>query len=375
MRLRIDRRRPSSVGTSLVLWCVCCGFGWLAPVARAAPTVSELTTAIGRQRDAFFAQKSYKFTFQITSEVSCGKEAFAYKSLTVTNVRRGSDLHTTVLYPKGSLRGQENLPQYTRHLTYFQKAGVDGTDYVMQLAPAVFTQHYTYHQYTDYQHINVYKDLPAPAGNLSPYEITQPFLPETVESSARSYRVRPAPEDIDGASCWVLERPAVDVIWVDTEGLIHQRLLYWGKGQPRSVVTKILDYKPVAPGLKLPMKIIVDHFTNPSSDPKEIWDQLSYELTIVLKSHEFNTAKDADFIVKPAVGCTVNDFIRRVQYRVPAPGEKPFETALAIASLEQTPRSYYIILVNGLLFGLILIAVLTKKIRTARRVRAQAGAA
>ena len=334
----------------------------------APPTVVELTAAIRRDRDAFFAHGSYKFSFRVDSEIRDGG-TFAYKSFDVTNIRRSADMHTIVHYPKGSLRGQKDFPEHTKHLVFFGGSAIDYDGSFMQLSPSLFTQHFSYHQYTDYQHINAYKELPPAAGNLSPFEITQPFLPETIAKSPNLYHVREVPEIIDGATCWILERPEVDLIWVDSAGLIHQRLLYWGKGQTRSVLSRSLQFKTVAPGLKLPSKLVVDHFTNPSIDPQPEWDKIAYVLNIELKKSEFDTVKDEDFLVKPVVGDTVNDYIRRVQYRVPAPGEKPFESAIKVAALDQTPKSYYFILANGLLFGLLLIALMVRKVRKAHRTR------
>jgi len=364
-------RRPEGPGRRVAVWLVAAVVvSWAADTAHAgAPTVAELTAAIRRSREVFFGQKSYRFRYEVRSEIREGG-TFAYKSFEVTNVRRGSDLHTSVHYPQGALRSGEEMPEYTREMIFFNGAAIDNQGSLVQISPAIFTQHFTYHQYTDYQHLDAYKDLPEAAGNLAPFEISQPFLPETIAKSPNSYRVRESPEVIDGASCWILERPEVDVIWVDSEGLIHQRLVYWGKGQPRSVMAKSLDFKPVMPGLKLPMKLVVDHYANPSTDPKERWDKVAYELTILLKDYEFNNAKDKDFLFKPPVGSIVNDSIRRVQYRVPAEGEKPFEAALSVAELEQTPRTYYLILANGLLFGLIIVVVMGRRVYRAYRRRA-----
>lgn len=345
----------------MVAIAVATSVGGMPRVQAAPPTVDELTAAIRHDRDAFFAQKSYKLHFQVDSEIHEGG-TFAYKSFTVTNIRRGADLHTIVQYPEGSLRRSEVTPENTRHLVFFGGSAIDLEGSVMQISPLIFTQHFTYNQYTDYQHINVYKDLPPAAGNTAPFEITQPFLPETVEKSPSSYRVREAPETIDGASCWILERPEIDTIWVDATGLVHQRLLHWAKGEPRSVLSKSFDFKPVAPGLKLPTKLVVDHYNNPSVDPESRWDKIAYTLTIVLTGSEFNTVKDEDFLVSPSPGDTVNDYVRRVQYRVPPPGEKPFEAALKVAGLEQNPRGHYFIIINGILFGLLLAGVIGHRI-------------
>lgn len=365
-------RRLDGPGRRVAAWLAAAVVvSWAASAAHAGtPTVAELTAAIRRNREVFFGQKSYRFRYEVSSEIRDGG-TFAYKSFEVTNVRRGSDLHTSVHYPKGSLRGQEEeRPEYTRELIYYKSAAIDHQGVLTMISPRLFTQHFNHHHYTDYQHLDAYKDLPETAGQVTPFEISQPFLPETIEKSPGSYRVREAPEDIDGAPCRVLERPGVDVIWVDPEGLIRQRLLYWGKGQPRSVLTRSLDYKPVLAGLKLPMKLVVDHYTNPSTDPKEVWDKVAYELTIRLKDYEFNNVKDQDFLFKPPVGSIVNDYFRRVQYRVPAEDEKPFETALSVAELEQTPRTHYLILANGLLFGLVLVVVMGRRVYRAYRRRA-----
>jgi hypothetical protein len=366
-------RRLEGTGRRFAAWLAAAvAVAAAAPAAAArggTPTVDELTAAIRRNREVFFGQKSYKFRYDLSSEIREGG-TFAYKSFEVTNIRRGSDLHTSVHYPRGALRGEEERSEHTRELIYHKGAAIDHQGVLTMISPRIFTQHFNHHHYTDYQHLDAYKDLPETSGKVTPFEISQPFLPETVEKSPKSYRVREAPEEVDGASCWVLERPGVDAIWVDPEGLIRQRLLYWGKGQPRSVLTRSLDYKQVLPGLKLPMKLVVDHYANPSIDPKELWDKVTYELTIRLEDCEFNGVKDDDFVYKPPVGSIVNDYFRRVQYRVPTEGEKPFEVALSVAELEQTPRSYYLILANGLLFGLILTVVMARRVREAYRRRA-----
>jgi hypothetical protein len=363
-------RRLGGSGRRLGAWLAAAVVAAAAAPAAAGgtPTVDELTAAIRRNREVFFGQKSYRFHYDLSSEIREGG-TFAYKSFEVTNVRRGSDLHTSVHFPRGSLRGEEEMPEHTRELIYYKAAAIDHQGVLTMISPRIFTQHFNHHHYTDYQHLDAYKDLPETAGKVTPFEISQPFLPETIEKSRKSYRVREAPEAVDGASCWVLERPGVDVIWVDPEGLIRQRLLYWGKGQPRSVLTRSLDYKPVLAGLKLPMKLVVDHYANPSIDPKELWDKVAYELTIRMKDCEFNNVKDQDFLYTPPVGSIVNDYFRRVQYRVPKEGEKPFQVALSVAELEQTPRTYYLILANGLLFGLILAVVMWRRVRQAYRRR------
>lgn len=353
----------------------CCVIAWLTGTASAAPTLDELRAAIRRHRQAFEAQQSYKFEFQVDSEVYRGKQPFATKTLTVTEVRRGPDLSALVRIPKGAIRvanGSDESQEMTMQRVFFKGAAIDTNGFLMEISPNVLVQHFQNHQYTDYQHINVYSKLPAPSGNLAPYETTQPFLPEMLDKFGKSYRVRGAPEDLEGTPCWVIERPGMDVIWVDDDGLIRKRLLYWGEGLPRSIETTLSDYKAVAAGLKLPMKIFVQHFTNPHIDTKDIWDQVSYDLKITLKSHEFNAAKDQDFMVKAPQGGMVNDYIRRVQYRVPGPNEKPFERAIEMASLEQPSRSQVIILANGVLLGLLLVVILWRRIRSLRSMRVKA---
>src|SRR5262249_40203590 len=111
MGFRDHRGGQSPVRFLLLLRCAGAAFACAAPDALAAPASEELTAASRRHADAFFAQKSFKLVWRLDSEVHRGKEGFMYRTFTVTNVRRGSDLHTTILYPKGTLRGSESMPE------------------------------------------------------------------------------------------------------------------------------------------------------------------------------------------------------------------------------------------------------------------------
>lgn len=357
------RARRPVVGRLLATAALLAG---CAPACWAAPGVDELTALIRKDRDRFLAQPSYKLVFQVDSDCHLGKVGYAYRTFTVTDVRRGNDLSVTFHVPQGSFRGhEEDQIERTERRIFFGGACVSFNGYLMTIAPKLLVQHFHNHEYTDYQHINTYKTLPPSAG-LVAGELRQPFLPDAIERDPSRYRVRAEAEPVDEVRCWVLERPGVDAIWVDDEGLIRKRELRWGEGLPRSVATHASDFTTAAgaPGVRLPRRIAVQHFANPQLEAKELADKVLYDLEVTLKGAEFGAVTDADFDVKPAAGGLVNDNIRRVLYRVPIPGEKPFEEAIASASLEKTGRSEHrVFFINVLLFGPMLIYFLRTRVR------------
>src|SRR5579875_1234695 len=167
--------------------------------AGAEPTVAELLTLLDKQRAAFHAQSSYRLEYRIDSKnspVPC-KRKYVNRTHTVTNIRRGKDLFVRVYFPRGSRTDEKDSRERTIYRVFYRDAAVEFNGFHYTISPQLFTQHFQDFDYTDLQHIDTYQNLPRPAGNISPFQLTQPFLPETVRKHLKEYRVRPERQSID----------------------------------------------------------------------------------------------------------------------------------------------------------------------------------
>lgn len=336
-----------------------------------SPSVSEVITKTGHTLHALEGLESYKLTYTITTTNFFKERGYPYERLVVTDTRRGSDHSVTVHIPRGSFREDSDLPASTIRRVFFRGAALDTNGFFTQVSPAPLVQHFQYRHYTDYQSLNVYKGLPKPAGNMGAFETTQPFIPEFLEKHRLHYSVHGPPENIDGVPCWRVEWPGMDVIWIDDEGLIRKRKVNWGEGLGVSVETHGTQFADLGYGLRMPRTIEATHYTNPFTESKKDWRKISYKLRVELVKSELNTATDKDFIVTPPPGSIVNDYIRRVQYRVQSSDEKPFEHAIAAANLDRPTRTPLVLQLSTVVLGLLVAMLLHRRIRVAKEVRAK----
>lgn len=334
---------------------------WSGLSLEAAPTVDSVLAPLIERRNAFLSQDSFGLEFQVKSNVF-SPGSFSYRSYTVTYLQQGVDFKVTVEFPEGSLLSNPEFPERFEERGYYKGVAFERDSYSTNLTPAPLTQHFGFRDYTDYLHLNVYKGIPMPPGNVRPFEISQPFIPESVLQHKAQYAVRRQPEEISDVLCQVLERPGVDVIWVDDHGLLRRRELRWAQDEPTSVITTFNNYYAVSDGLWLPKQIIAAHFLDPVSNRDSDPSARAYELEITLVSASFNNLTEEQLVMTELrPGTRVTDYVRGVKYVVPEPGELPFEQAIQIAQGEGRPGRWLLYL-NALAIIIILYILVGRRI-------------
>lgn len=339
-----------------VFVCVCGCFLAAGRAGMAAPpTVMEVLAPLKRQREALLAEPSWTLAFTVVSTVHV-PGTYAYSQFSVTDRRRGSEYHVTTKYPPGSLLVSlsssspspalpADPPRPIVEYSYLGGTAYDRDQYNLRITPAPLTQHFQSHDYTDYQHINTYKGLAMPAGRLMPYEPSRPYVPDVVLKNLPSYRVRDEPEVVQGASCFVVENPGVDAIWIDEAGNLRQRVQHWGPGEALSLITSASDFRERKAGIWLPEVVETQHFDNPQRPTPRLNgaqgtpDLPNVRLKITLDSVSFEPLTDQDLsVAEPTAGVRVTDlrgkdYVPKVPIALPATAPtQPPVTTLATAA-------------------------------------------
>jgi hypothetical protein len=145
-----------------------------------------------------------------------------------------------------------------------------------------------------------------------------PFLPSFLRENKRYYRILPTPAEVDGATCWIVEWPDMDRIWVDPERgfAIPRREYHWGRGKPLKYAHRNSDYREVKPGLWLPFSQSVDRYASIVAEKQSLWGKVASTCDYRLIAVEFDKVPDSLFEVKLPPGTRVLDGARVFAYKV-----------------------------------------------------------
>ena len=205
----------------------------------------------------------------------------------------------------------------------------------------------------------------------SPYlePILGMYLPVCIDKHRKEYSVRSKPEVVDGISCWVIEWPKRDVIWLDSKlaGVIRKRVIYNASSDTIKSVFYNSEVKEVKKGLFLPYKQEALHYVYPEMglSPSETGKELSHFIYQVnaLEIGSVGPEGEKFFNVQLPVGASVYDVDKDVDYRISDPDSDPFAGPIAQGLLI---RQHYIIRSVGIICGFLLVflAVYVKMFRS-----------
>ncbi len=165
-----------------------------------------------------------------------------------------------------------------------------------------------------------------------------PFLPQFLQENKSKYRVLAAPEDIEGALCWVAEWPGMDKIWVDPQRgfAITRREFAWGPGKPLKYAHRNHDFREVKPGLWLPFRQGEDRYASVVAEKESLWGKVAATNEYTLLAAEFDNVPDSQFEVKLPPGTRVIDMVRDFRYAVSGTGDTdPFTAEIEEARRER----------------------------------------
>lgn len=145
-----------------------------------------------------------------------------------------------------------------------------------------------------------------------------PYLPGFLRENKSRYRILPETEEIEGVTCWVVEWPGMDRMWIDPmRGFsIPRREYHWGPDLPLKYDIRNRDLKEVKSGLWLPTKQIEYRYADIEAENKSIWGKITCQSEYVLNSIAFDTLTDAFFEKALPDGTFVYDVTRDMQYNV-----------------------------------------------------------
>lgn len=151
-------------------------------------------------------------------------------------------------------------------------------------------------------------------GAETPSEAFWMALPRGIIAHKQSFQLRPETESVDGAPCYVLERPGKDIIFVDADhGFICRRRIYY---QAAGVVLfeqrnrQLLEY---APGLWLP-RLQVRKYYHADDSPGALRGKLRLVETNTVSQLALGTLTEDFFTVPVPERAVVVDRIRGLHY-------------------------------------------------------------
>ena len=150
-------------------------------------------------------------------------------------------------------------------------------------------------------------------------EADHPFLPDFLRDNRSKYQVLPKPEEVDGATCWVIEWPGMDRICVDSNRgfAMVRRLYHWGPDKPPRFEMRNSEHKEVKPGLWLPFKQTVIRYASIVAEKLPLWGKPASSTDYRVHKIEFGNVPDSIFDVELPAGTTVFDIPRNFTYKVP----------------------------------------------------------
>lgn len=205
--------------------------------------------------------------------------------------------------------------------------------------------------------------------------LRRPLLPDFLSANAAEYKVLREPEPVDGNTCWVIEWPGMDKIWVDVDHgfAVHRRIFRWKVNGPRARQVDNSDFREIKPGLWLCFRQVVDSYVAPETVTEAEWDTVANRSTYEVSHIDLSRAPEGLISVQLPVGTHVTDQIRKINYTVTDEQGDPFEKALGEAkeSARVTRRTGIIgpiIIVNALLLALVAIYVFLRRKKAAAAV-------
>jgi hypothetical protein len=171
-----------------------------------------------------------------------------------------------------------------------------------------------------------------------------PFLPDYLREHLDRYHVCIAPEEVDGAMCWVVEWPEMDRFWVDPARgyAIVRRRFAWEPGKPWHFEFHNRDYREVKPGLWLPEAQTEDRYASIAFDRRQLWGQIISRSQFRLLDVQFNNVPEALFDIRLPPGTVVCDLYRKIHYLVPNGSGEPFAETIALAKAGHGSRNYWL---------------------------------
>lgn len=242
--------------------------------------------------------------------------------------------------------------------------------------PNLLPQCYNRSTYTDNLFMDCYQDLeftsPSDVQPDHP-EVKRPSdsnylkLPGMVEENLAKYKLRPRLEAIDGFSCHVLEWPGIDIIWLDAaHGFVARKRQFSFDSKHLALTWLSRDLTEYAAGFWLPKTQHLDRYTSPHDRLEDGPPKLRSRYVTRLLKADFTPKGDDFFKVPIAEGerLLVGDTVRNITYWRHPNGTDPVQNVLHdVTTRTRSHKMSYLLLVNGVIIGLIMIVMLARRLR------------
>lgn len=187
-----------------------------------------------------------------------------------------------------------------------------------------------------------YDDASRESNSMLHQFLRMPLIPDFLAANASHYSVH-APSPSDGAeitkSCWVVEWPDMDKIWVDgARGFaVRRRIFQWRAAGPRAREIDNSDFREIKPGLWFPFRQAVVSYADPEFDNESALNTVINESMYEVSELDFSRSPEKLANLRLPEGTRVSDSVRSVKYTVTSNEGDPFAGPLGQAT-ELLPR-------------------------------------
>lgn len=189
---------------------------------------------------------------------------------------------------------------------------------------------------------------------------TDYWLPNALEQNDYSIV---GEETINGVACLVVQRKAMDTVWVspDHAFIVCRRDVHYGPGKPLRERTYNTNLKQVSPGVWLPMKQIRERYNAATGER-------TYTLTLRVTKYSVGHVKDKDLaVIIPKDTDVIEDHLRGVVYLGRTGGPADFEDVMKLSRADlgrQGGIRGFLIAINVAIVLAVLIWLVRRRTRT-----------
>jgi hypothetical protein len=318
--------------------------------AQGAPTLAQVIQGLERTERLFFASESFLIRYERSrsEDLTATTVTGGYLLAEWTLAYKGNKWLTTRRFTKPERTEEYVVPEELRVQVLRDRVLLEWDQYTRSALLDPFENGRNIFQdwlYTRNLSLDAPKQVAASGGadtaslrQLSGLkdDLDLPFLPEFLRANQSRYHVRPEPEEVDGARCWVVEWPGVDRFWVDPlRGFAVPRRVYaYGPGKPLNFEFLQRDYHQVKPGLWLPFTQIENKYSS-FVESEALWGQVACRSEYRVHQIEFDRLPDRFFDVKLPPGTRVLDSVRKLEYLLLRSAAAPFVDPIAAAARER----------------------------------------
>lgn len=348
------------MGNSAALFCVIFAAGQPTPAAP-VPAPAQVLAGLKAYYKGISGLPALTVGYAIKHDHLAGANRYSFRDAQLVNVSRGGAYRTEIRYRTKA--ADPKSPPVVRVCTWDGKVGMSivDTPTTVSLNPIPDTIIFYYRYYFNYLGSAEGDALISRYFDGVPVPNPESILALGIDKHGREYTVRPAPEEVDGRSCVVLERPGHDRVWVDPErGYMPRKLELLVPGTAQVRERLLFDREQQVGAVWLPKQISRDQYGGLDED-KALQSKVTNRYLLTVSDLSDRPVSDGTFSLEVKEGMTVQDKFRGMNYQKHGAGTNTLTSTLdeAQRTIPERRTNVYLVVV---LCGLVLVCLLLGRV-------------